>query len=410
MSATLPVLPLDSRVYDRALSCVHCGLCLAACPTYIQTAHEADSPRGRIQLIRGLADGIVSPTPSVRNHLDTCLDCRACESACPSNVVYHELIEAYRIGIDQKFPPSQLQRLYRWLCFHILVHPTRLKLALLPVRLLQRIDLFKSIPPGPLWPRQFTPQSTGAGKATVALFPGCVGSVMFDSVNRKAAALLNAAGANVISPPSQTCCGAIHYHGGAVEPAEQRARQNINAIPLDKVDFIVSTAAGCGAMLKEYDLLLRDDPNYAQRAVAFASKVRDITQVLDELGLPPMTHSVPITATYHDACHLAHAQKVKLAPRKLLAQIPGLKLIPLPESDTCCGAAGTYFLTQPEMAQKLAQRKLANIAATGAGTCIAANAGCALHLQRQAAAHGKTIKVVHPVDLLYAGMFGEKCP
>ena len=414
MSNPLPVLKLDQRTYDRALSCVHCGLCLAACPTYLQTRHEADSPRGRIQLIRGLADGAVQPTPSVRQHLDLCLDCRACETACPSNVVYHELIEAYRIEEAKTALTPFLQRIYRWLCFNILVHPARLKLALLSARLLR----LKRLPPGPIWPAPLAEQTrvVGEKKATVAFFAGCVGSVLFDSVNKKAVDLLAAAGAECCAPPSQQCCGAIHYHGGSRSPAEEMARRNIDALMPQsaqgqtgrKIDFIVSTAAGCGSMLHEYGTLLRDDPNYAARAAEFSAKVRDVTQVLDELGLSPMKHTVKATATYHDACHLAHAQRVTQPPRRLLAAIPGLNLIPLPQSDQCCGAAGTYFLTQPEMAQKLAARKLENIQSTGATYVVAGNAGCALHLRSQAQARDQQIKIVHPVELLHAAVFGSR--
>jgi glycolate oxidase iron-sulfur subunit len=368
---------------------------------------EADSPRGRIQLIRALADGEIPASESVRNHLDLCLDCRACETACPSNVVYHELIEAYRIGIDERFPPPPLHRFYRWLCFHVLVHPARLKLALLPVRLLQRMGLLKSIPPGPLWPSELTVAKRVSGKPTVALFAGCVGSVMFDALGRKTAELLAASGARVLVPHGQGCCGAIHYHNAARLNAEDLARKNIDALLLDEVDFIISTAAGCGAMLKEYDLLLRDDRVYTRRAEQFAAKVRDVTEVLSELTLPEMKYKVELTATYHEACHLAHGQKVRNPPRQLLAKIPGLKLAPLSECDACCGAAGTYFLSQPEMAGKLAARKLGFIAATKAQVCVAGNAGCALHLQRQAAAREQEIRIVHPVDLIHAAVFGS---
>jgi len=246
-------------------------------------------------------------------------------------------------------------------------------------------------------------------KITVAFFPGCIGSVMFESVNRMAVELLAAAGAEVLVPPAQNCCGAIHHHNGAHAPAEDLARRNIDAfLPPggEAPDFIATNIAGCGAMLREYDFLLRDDPAYKDRATIFSSKVRDISEVLIELGLPPMKHPINETITYHDACHLAHAQKVTAAPRRLLAQIPGLKLIPLPESDMCCGAAGTYNLQHPAMAQSLAARKLANIAATGAGTCATGNVGCAMHLASEAAARGQTVRILHPVELLHHAVFG----
>jgi glycolate oxidase iron-sulfur subunit len=439
-------LPLDPRTYDRALSCVHCGLCLPACPTYTQTFHEADSPRGRIQLMRGLAEGAIEPTESVRRHLDLCLDCRACETACPSGVVYHELIEETRARLDKSTPLTLQGRFMRWVFFNVFVHPTRLKLALLPARVMQKVGLYgllrksglmKLLPlqlrkmeqmlpaEGKVWPRALPERvSRGTGnqpvkqehgqvaRATlrVVFFPGCIGSVMFEKVNRQAVELLAACGADVVVPRAQACCGAIHHHNGAWAPAEEFARRNIDAaLPKDApgADRIVSTIAGCGAMLKDYDHLLRDDPAYAERAKAFVSRVRDISEVLAELGLPEMRHPVNLTVTYHDACHLAHAQKVTSAPRKLLASIPGLKLVPLAESDMCCGAAGTYNLTQPEMATDLAARKIGHIERTGAAVCATGNVGCAMHIQSEAAARGKAFEVVHPVELLHRAVFGE---
>lgn len=448
MNASLPTenkptsLPLDPRTYDRALSCVHCGLCLPACPTYTQTFHEADSPRGRIQLMRGLAEGVIEPTESVRKHLDLCLDCRACETACPSAVVYHELIEETREKLSKSATLSLQNRFMRWIFFHVFIYPTRLKLALLPARLLQKIGLypllrkiglFKILPiqlrkmeqmlpaRGKLWPRRMPesipPHPVAAPSAipsnavkSIAFFPGCIGSVMFDTVNRQAVELLAACGASVTIARSQTCCGAIHHHSGQWEPAREFARRNIDAIlppggpPIDR---ITTTIAGCGAMLKDYAHLLRDDPHYADRAKEFAAKVRDISEVLLELGLPEMKHPVNQVITYHDACHLAHAQKVTAAPRKLLAAIPGLTLLPLPESDMCCGAAGTYNLTQPEMASDLAQRKLKHIRATGATICATGNVGCSMHIQSQAAAQNDELKVMHPVELLHQAVFGK---
>jgi len=445
----LPVaVPLDPRTYDRALSCVHCGLCLPACPTYAQTAHEADSPRGRIQLMRALAEGTIDATPTVQKHLDLCLDCRACETACPSGVVYHELIEETRarLGGDQRdataaTPAVKLpfqERLLRWVFFHIFTHPTRLKWALLPARLMQKIGvygllrksgLFKLLPvrfrkmeqmlpaSGKLWPRPLPERFGGAelnyGRAphaTIVFFPGCVGSVMFDEVNRQAVELLAASGCEVKVPRALNCCGAIHHHNGAWEQARAMARRNIDvALPAGgaEPDFIVSTIAGCGAMLRDYAHLLRDDPTYAQRAATFEHKVRDISEVLMQVGLPEMKFPVNTTITYHDACHLAHAQKVTAQPRALLSAIPGLTLIPLAESDMCCGAAGTYNLTQPEMAGALAARKLACIGRTGASTCATGNVGCAMHLQSQADAAGQPVTIVHPVELIHHAVFGN---
>jgi glycolate oxidase iron-sulfur subunit len=439
---TATPLPLDPRTYDRALSCVHCGLCLPACPTYTQTFHEGDSPRGRIQLMRGMAEGVIQPTESVRKHLDLCLDCRACETACPSGVVYHELIEETRERLSRDVKLTLQARFMRWIFFHVFIYPTRLKLALLPARLMQKIGLyallrktglFKLLPTqlrkmeqmlptsGKIWPGRL-PSSMPArnqprgpishdAKQIVAFFPGCIGSVMFEKVNRQAVELLNACGADVRVSRGQVCCGAIHHHNGSWEPAKQFARRNIDVIlgtGSASPKLIATNIAGCGAMLKDYDHLLRDDPQYADRAREFSSRVRDISEVLLELGLPEIKHPVNLTITYHDACHLAHAQKVTAAPRKLLARIAGLKLVPLAESDMCCGAAGTYNLTQPEMATDLADRKLKYIQATGAAVCATGNVGCAMHIQSQAQARGQQLQVVHPVELLHQAVFGRE--
>jgi glycolate oxidase iron-sulfur subunit len=428
-SPTANPLSLDPRTYARGLQCVHCGLCLPACPTYTQNFNEADSPRGRIQLMLALSDGSIQPTESVRKHLDLCLDCRGCESACPSGVVYHELIEETRTKLARSAKPELQVRLMRFIFFHILTRPLLLKLSILPGRLFKMLGLFNVLPKslrkmgqmlpssGPIWPRKLPSSNppisnlkSEISDKTVAFFPGCIGSVMFSEVNRKAVELLRACGANVIVSPLQTCCGAIHHHNGDHHGAEDRARRNVDALVpsvQSTPDFITTTIAGCGAMLREYDLLLRDDPVYNDRATLLASKVRDISEVLLELGLPEMKHPVNEVVTYHDACHLAHAQRVASQPRKLLAMVPGLKLVPLPESDICCGAAGTYNLTQPEMATDLAARKLRNIEATGAPACVAGNVGCAMHIQSEADARGQKLNVVHPVELLYRAVFGE---
>jgi glycolate oxidase iron-sulfur subunit len=443
-------LELDPRTFRRGLSCVHCGLCLPACPTYTQNGNEADSPRGRIQLMLGLADGRLELTDTAHKHLDLCLDCRACESACPSGVVYHELIEEAKNKLQHQTGQGLKNRLLAWMFFHVFTHPTRLKLALLPARLLQKIGvygvlrkigLFKLLPSnfrkmeqmltpdGPLWPRPLPPRSRAGGlknlmialdprkveqikpKALVGFLPGCIGSVMFDKVNRQAVELLAACGADVVVPETQGCCGAIHHHSGDHDEAIDRAKRNIDAfLPQqgEQVDLIVSTIAGCGAMLREYDFLLRDDPEYRDRAVQFASKVRDISEVLLDLGMPEMKHAIDQTITYHDACHLIHAQKVSIPPRALLAKIAGLKMVTLPESDMCCGAAGTYNLTHPKMATDLAERKLNHIESTKTSTVVTGNVGCAMHIASEARARGRTLEVLHPVELLHRAVFGEE--
>jgi glycolate oxidase iron-sulfur subunit len=405
---------LDLRTYERALSCVHCGLCLPVCPTYLETGLEAEGPRGRIQLMRGVSDGNISPTAAVRGHLDSCLDCRACETACPSNVIYHELIEETR----QKLPRKRAAWWIEFLVRHVLPYPARLKMAMAPARLLQRMGLWGIFArvnllgmlseDGTIWPRRL-PRKTGksGGKLRVGFFEGCVGSALFSEVNRKSVELLAACGVEVIVPRGHGCCGALHHHDGNAQAAQKMARRNIEAFAREgNLDFIVSAVAGCGAMLKEYGLLLRDDPGYAAKAREFEGKARDICQVLGELELPRMVGNINATVTYHDACHLAHAQKVTSAPRRLLAKIPGITLVELPESDLCCGAAGTYNLSEPQMARELAARKLKNITSTGAGIVAVGNAGCALHLRAQANAKGEKIRIVHPVELLHQAVLG----
>ncbi|MFW6032525.1 MAG: heterodisulfide reductase-related iron-sulfur binding cluster [Phycisphaeraceae bacterium] len=430
-------LDLDPRTYRQAQGCVHCGLCLPACPTYTETGLEADSPRGRIMLIKGLADGKLEPTEVVREHLDLCLDCRACETACPSGVVYHELIEEARPKLEERdpAPKSFADRLVRMGVLHLFPHPGRLKLALLPARVVQKLGLWRPLQrvgakllPGPLaqmqqllpkqgrlWERRlgtFYPSTKkqDAPPRRVAFFAGCVGSVLFQDVNRQAIALLQRAGCDVYVPRAQGCCGAIHHHAGEPGPAAELAKANLAAmldLPGGAPDTIVSDIAGCGAMLREYDHLLRDG-DHADRARDFAGRVRDISELLVELRPDPPTHRIERKATYDDACHLAHAQGVTAAPRQMLEQIEGLELAPLPESDICCGAAGTYNLSQPKMARELGERKIEHIRATGARVCITGNAGCAMQIQAEADRLGVELDVVHPVTLLHEACFGRR--
>lgn len=423
------VLQLDERTYSRALDCVHCGLCLPACPTYTQNGLEGDSPRGRIYLMKGMADGRVEPTDAVLEHLDLCLDCRACETACPSGVVYHELIEETRERLATLRKPTVVDRMVEFMFFRVFPYPSRLKLAMIPPRLLQKIGLWKPLvsvtnailptqlnkmqqmlpSSGPMWESSLAEvyladdaaKIDGKPKARVGLLAGCVGSVLFQDVNRQTIALLQKAGCDVVVPKAQNCCGAIHHHGGHVDQARAFARGNIDVFETEQVKFIVNNAAGCGAMLKDYAHLLRDDQDYAEKSVAFTAKNRDICELLHEVGLPDNPKKIERTVTYHDACHLAHAQRITAQPRDLLARIPGLTVIPLFESDMCCGAAGTYNLSQPDMARELAERKLGHIRKTGATTCVTGNVGCAMQIQSEAERTGMMLNVVHPVTILH---------
>lgn len=433
----LPVLRLDSDTYAHTQDCVQCGLCLPKCPTYQQTGLEADSPRGRIRLIKGLADGLIDASESVTDHLDLCLDCRACETACPSSVVYHELIEQTRQRLTSRGRGASTDRLLHTVIRQVFTRPTLLQAAVWPARLLQAVGLWDALagsrlvgaltpallnmvrllPPseGKLWESRLNckyPARTRSGQpsATAGFFAGCVGGALFQPVNRQSIDLLTHCGCETVVPRRQVCCGAIHHHSGDVETARRLARQNIDAFERsaagERFDWIVSSVAGCGAMLREYPHLLRDDPDYANRAHAFAERCRDISQTLVELGVPTPRHDVTMRVTVHDACHLAHAQRAADAPRQLLAMIPGLDVRPLAESDTCCGAAGTYNLTQPEMAQRLGEQKADHIGRTGAGVCVTGNAGCAMHIDASVRRMGLATRSVHPVTLLHRACFG----
>ncbi|MCC7204143.1 MAG: 4Fe-4S dicluster domain-containing protein [Phycisphaeraceae bacterium] len=431
-AAARATLKLDPDTFQRATDCVHCGLCLPACPTYTQNGLESDSPRGRIHLMKGLAEGRIGPSEAVLGHLDLCLDCRACETACPSGVVYHELIEATREHFIAMRPTTLTDKLLRWVFFHLFPHPTRLKVALLPARVLQKLGLWglathrrvlgvlpaqfqkmaQMLPPdGPLWERRLaSPVKPTTATRRVGLFTGCIGSVLYQEINRQTVAILERLGCEVVIPTGQACCGAIHHHGGDSHEAKALARKNLEAF-LDlggekPLDWIVTNIAGCGAMLREYDDLLRDDPALTAKAKALSEKMRDISEVLVELGKPTDLKPVPMTVTYHDACHLRHAQQVADPPRQILSWIPGMRVVPLAESEICCGAAGTYNLSQPAMARDLAERKLRNIAATGARVCVMGNVGCAMQIDSEARRMGMPLRVVHPVTLLHAAMFG----
>jgi glycolate oxidase iron-sulfur subunit len=420
-NSNAPVNPGAALDYELLLDCVHCGLCTAACPTYQETGDENEGPRGRIYLMRGVTDGRLELNDRVRGHLELCLDCRACETACPSGVQYGKLIEPFRVAMDAADDQSPRDDwFHRHILFGLFPYSAKLRRALVPARIAQWTGLLKllqatrltrllpeplrrmvdMLPPprrneGPL--PEFLP-ATDRRRATVALFTGCIGDAMFRHVNWATARVLQQNGCDVHVPPTQACCGAIHFHAGSSEPAQAFADQNLAAFPHERFDAIVNNIAGCGSMLKDYGHHW-NDARQGERT-AWSAKVRDVNEFLDELGLIRPTSEIPAVATYHDACHLLHAQKIHDAPRRLLAQIPGLEVRDLPESELCCGAAGTYNLTQPEMSMRLSRRKLQNIRRTGARVAITSNAGCALQIAREARDRHEQIAVVHPMELL----------
>lgn len=422
-SAGIDLNWLAQRVeYQTFQDCVHCGLCTASCPTYIETGDENDGPRGRIYLMRAVVDGRLAVGPEVRGHLDLCLDCRACESACPSGVRYGSLIEPFKVALGQsaspRFQPSPLQKL---ILHHLFPYSRRVRLALAPAWLAQRLGLLalveklgltKFLPPTLRRLQAMLPRLSRLGsnlaetlppigprRAKVALFLGCVADALQPETNAATARVLRRNGCEVHVPRSQACCGAIHYHSGAEVPALALARQNLAAFNPDDYDAIVVNAAGCGAMLKDYEHLLHSsaDRDLAKR---FVSKVRDVSEFLFSLGPIAPENPLPLRVAYHDACHLCHGQQIRTQPRALLEMIPGLELRPLEESEICCGAAGTYNLTQPEMSERLGRRKMSHLAKTGAQCAATGNIGCILQIARQVKETGASMEVVHPIDLL----------
>ena len=427
--------------YERFLDCVHCGLCTSACPTYLETGDENDSPRGRIYLMRAVADGRLELTSTVRRHLDLCLDCRSCETACPSGVQYGRLIEPFRVEMHSAaampaksaMRPGWFQRLF---LYGLFPYPRRMRWALAPARLMQWLRLDRAIESvgltsvlpaklrrmhallPPLSPRpkplpELLP-AIGPRRARVALFTGCVADALFAETNWATARVLQANGCEVVVPRGQVCCGAIHYHSGSGGPALEFARANAGAFRPDDVDAIIINVAGCGSMLKDYGHvaheLAPDNRPQAEMLSGFAAKVRDVSEFLVALGPKPPTGRIPLKATYHDACHLAHAQRIRSQPRELLEMVPGLELVPLAESDICCGAAGSYNLTEPDMSDRLARRKLEHILATGADAVIMGNAGCSLQIQAALRQAGRAVWVAHPMDVLDLSYRGLKPP
>jgi len=403
------------RFVDHAAlgACVHCGLCLASCPTYVELGEEADSPRGRIHLMSALEYGRLSPSREVTRHLDLCLGCRACETACPSGVRYGALIEAARPYVEAHRP-----RVARWTrrsLARMLTSPHWGGSIFAPLRfvggrrwlagLARRFSrgpgawmaLAAAMPPRgktPPLPGELLPE--GPVRGTAVLLTGCSAARLFPSTSFAAARLLQRAGVRVVVPRRQPCCGALALHLGDADGARKLARHTTALLDREPFDWAVTTAAGCGALVREYHHLLVEEP----RVGAVARRARDALDLLVELGLPPPVRPLARSVTVHDPCHLAHGQGVRTAARTLLATVPHVRLVELEEADVCCGSAGTYNLTQPHMARRLLARKLDHITATGAEIVAAANPGCLLQIRAGVIARGLSIEVEHPLDLL----------
>ena len=416
--------PIDPPSPDIINNCVHCGLCLPVCPTYRETGLESSSPRGRIHLIRAVSQGRLDVTDEVFTHqMYECLNCRACEPACPSGVRYGLLVEAARDQIEQTRPEAPpLKGVARLLTFGVLFtdlgrfrafaalirlyrrsglrHVVRAS-GMLKLLGMERLDSFlppisrRSLVPGR---EQWTPR--GQVKGRVALLAGCIMSTAYADIDRATARVLAANGREVIVPEGQGCCGALHVHGGDLNGGRALARKNIDAFEKLDVEAIIVNAAGCGAQMKEYGHLLHDDPVYAERAHAFSARVKDIGEYLAGIELNRELGCLPLTVTYQEPCHLAHAQRISKQPRDLLTAIPGLTLVEMNEPQLCCGSAGVYNVTQPEMSDRLGQRKVRNAIATGAEVVVSANPGCMIQLQANLKAAGSTMRVRHLVELL----------
>lgn len=410
---------------EPARGCIHCGMCLEACPTYTLTRLETESPRGRIHLMQELSAGHLDATDTLRLHLDRCLACRACEAVCPSGVGYGALIENARAALETHHAPrrsaaaawlrgallgaladpARLDRvarvlaLYERLGLRRLLRATGLR-AFLPRRLRRLEGLY----PPFARPRYRAPAAPAAPVARVALLLGCVMRVAYGDVHTATARVLSRFGVAVVEAPGQICCGALHAHAGARGEAQALARRNIAAFEAAGVDAVVVDAAGCGAHLKSYGHLLADDPEWRERAAAFSRTVRDITEYL--AGLDPVRRlgRLPVRVTYQEPCHLAHAQRIKAEPRSLLRRIEGLELIEMADSDVCCGSAGSYNLQQPDLADALLERKVDAIVATGAGVVVSANPGCMLQVEAGLRDRGARAEVVHLVELLDRAM------
>jgi glycolate oxidase iron-sulfur subunit len=426
-SETLRFVGPDIPSVDDLRNCIHCGFCLPACPTYIATGHELESPRGRLHLIESVRSGRVAATEQLLGHLDLCLQCRACETACPSGVPYGRIMEDARASIMAN-PARRRPRGWSLRVFvlrNVIARPRVLRAALLPARLYSKSGaqaffrrfLAKRVPARLARLESMAPELRRApfrrtgdlGKPAgpterVALLTGCVHGEFFPQTHVATVRSLAAVGAEVVAPPDQGCCGALHSHAGDAEAARKLARRNIEAFEWAGVDAVIVNAAGCGAAMKEYGHLLEDDPRWAERAARFASTVRDVVEYvaerLDRPGFRDRLGEVDAQITLQDSCHLAHGQGVRAAPRAILAAIPGVEVREMATPDRCCGSAGIYSVVQGEMAARVLEAKMADVAATGASTICTANPGCTMQLQAGVRRTGLDAEVRHVIEVL----------
>jgi glycolate oxidase iron-sulfur subunit len=413
----------DKPEYADYSRCVHCGLCLNHCPTYRLWGQEADSPRGRIRQMQLVDEGQLALGDSFVTHIDRCLDCRACETACPSGVEYGKLVEAARSQIEQHYRRPLASRLARDLVYRrLLPYPRRIAKAARLLRIYQRSGLAafargsgilrlaglqdreRLLPKidsrfffddlGKRFP------ASGTRRARVALFAGCVAQVTFSELNRATIRVLQANGCEVVVPAAQVCCGALAAHAGVRDVARNLARANLAAFPTDEFDAIVTNAAGCGSTLKEYPHLFAGSDADQADAARFAGKMRDVSEFLAELGLAASLRPLSLRVTYQDSCHLAHGQKIREAPRKLIRGVPGVELVEMRLADQCCGSAGVYNVTETKASLELLAQKMGLVRETRTDAIVTANPGCILQLRAGAAIHATGHEVLHVVELL----------
>lgn len=410
--------------YEQILHCMHCGMCLTSCPTYLLTGHERSSPRGRLALMRAVAEGHLPITETFAEEMFFCLGCLACTTACPAGVEYGPLLEEARAQVVKTQRGSWVQSLMQGLAFGLFLSPRRMQAAARLLRWYQRFGLSRvaqsmgawGLLPGnlkeleqllPPIPRRFSrhllPEilpAEGREKARVGMLLGCVMDIFFVRENLATAQVLARNGCTVVVPKEQGCCGALHAHFGFLEKARQLARRLIASFEAAGVDFVIVNSAGCGSTMKEYGRLLVEDPSWAQRAAAFSAKVRDVHEFLVELPYIPPTRPLRIKVTYHDACHLAHAQGITRPPRQLLQAIPGVEYVELPLADRCCGSAGVYNIIHFPTAMRLLEEKVENILRTGAEVVGVANPGCLLQIRYGLRRRGASVRAEHPITLL----------
>lgn len=410
-----PPVP-DVVDYELLFDCVHCGLCLESCPTYVLTRREMDSPRGRIYLMKALAEGRLELDESAVRHLDLCLGCRGCETACPSGVRYGQLVERATAYVESHYRRGRGERFKRRLISAIVPYPARLRVVLTPLRLAERLGLrglIRRLLPDraarwvdllPESRRQADSDSptgprSGAGAPTAVVHHGCVTQVLADSANRNCERALAAAGFRVVALGETVCCGALDLHGGNRQRALDFARRNVRALAASGADAIISAASGCAAAIAGYGELLKDHPEFAAAARGVSARVKDLSTLLVEAGRPA-GGEMRCTVTYHDSCHLVHGLKVRETPRQVLSSIPGVRLVEMAESDLCCGSAGSYNLTEPGMADELARRKVDNVLATGADYVVLGNPGCEFQIAAELRRRGAGTRTIHLADFI----------